>query len=277
MTQIKYFDIHSHLDFPDYKEDFPEIMSRMTDAQIGTITIGTDLESSKRAVQMAETYPNVWACIGIHPADNHAESWDEEEFAKLVSHPRVVAVGECGLDFFRLPVNEKTGEVDLEEADLEKVTAEKERQQILFEKQIQFAIKYDKTLMIHCRDAYEEVFETLAKYKKESSQLRIHLHFYAGDIEITKKFLELDCTFSFTGVITFAKQYDEVIKFLPLEKIMSETDAPFVAPVPNRGRRNEPAFVIEVIRKLAELRNLPLEEMSEILYQNAITRFNIKI
>jgi len=266
---IKYFDIHSHLDFPEYGPDFDNIIENMNKVEVGTITVGTDLESANRAVALAEKYENVWACIGIHPADNHNEIWNEEEFEKLVKRPKVVAIGECGLDFFRLPTNELTGEPDLE-----KITIEKARQQELFEKQIQFAIKHDKTLMIHCRDVknsnlvYEETYKTLKKYKLENPALRIHLHFFAGDLEIAKKFLELDCTFSFTGVITFANQYDEVIKFLPLEKIMSETDAPFVAPVPYRGKRNEPAYVLEVIKKLAELKGISIEELTAQIAKN---------
>ena len=277
---IKYFDIHSHLDFPEYGPDFEAVIERMNQNEVGTITVGTDLESAKRAVALADKYENVWACIGIHPADNHIEIWNEQEFEKLVQHPKVVAIGECGLDFFRLPTNEVTDELDLE-----KVTIEKTRQQELFEKQIQFAIKHDKTLMIHCRDVknsnlvYEETYKTLAKYKigelsqekfgeNKSANLRIHLHFFAGDLEIAKKFLELDATFSFTGVITFANQYDEVIKFLPIEKIMSETDAPFVAPVPYRGKRNEPTYVIEVVKKLAELKGLSVEALNKAIFEN---------
>jgi len=293
---IKYFDIHSHLDFPEYGPDFEVVIEHMNQNEVGTITVGTDLESAKRAVALAEKYENVWACIGIHPADNHNEIWNEGEFEKLVQNPKVVAVGECGLDFFRLPTNEATGELDLE-----KVAIEKARQQELFEKQIQFAIKHNKTLMIHCRDVknsnlvYEETYKTLKKYKiGELSQkkfgtskdgtknfigadLRIHLHFFAGDLEIAKKFLELDSTFSFTGVITFANQYDEVIKFLPLEKIMSETDAPFVAPVPYRGKRNEPAYVLEVVKKLAELRGISIEELTAQIRKTVERIFKIAI
>ena len=275
---IKYFDIHSHLDFSEYSPDFGSVIERMNQNEVGTITVGTDLESAKRAVALAEKYENIWACIGIHPADNHNEIWNETEFEKLVQHSKVVAIGECGLDFFRLPVNEATGEPDLE-----KVVIEKARQQELFEKQIQFAIKYNKTLMIHCRDiknsnlVYEETYKTLKKYKLENPALRIHLHFFAGDLEITKKFLELDATFSFTGVITFTNQYDEVIKFLPLEKIMSETDAPFVAPVPYRGKRNEPTYVVEVVKKLAELKGISVEVLSQAIFENIKRVFSISI
>jgi len=269
---IKYFDIHSHLDYPDYQPDFDSIIDRMKESGIATITIGTDLASAERAVALANKYENIWACIGVHPADNHKEIWYEEAFEKLVQDPRVVAVGECGLDFFRLPVNEETGEIDLQKAEVEK-----NRQQELFERQIQFAIKYDKTLMIHCREAYNETYETLKKYKLENPTLRIHLHFFAGGLEIAKKFLELDSTFSFTGVITFAHQYDEVIKFLPLDKIMSETDAPFVAPVPHRGKRNEPSYVLEVIKKLAELKGLSVEELNSRLMKNISKVFSIDI
>ncbi len=278
----KFLDIHSHLDYPEYQSDFESIIYKMRELDIGTITIGTDFASAERAVDLANKYENIWACIGIHPADNHKEKWNEEGFEKLVQNNKVVAIGECGLDFFRLPVNQNTIEPDAQE-----IIFEKERQQELFEKQIEFAIKYDKPLMIHCRDAYKEVYDTLVRYKvgdlsqksfngNKGSNLKIHLHFFAGDIEVAKKFLELDATFSFTGVITFTNQYDEVIKFLPLEKIMSETDSPFVAPVPYRGRRNEPSYVIEVIKKLAELKKISFEQMNECLIKNTLRVFTLK-
>ena len=269
----KYFDIHSHLDFSDYGEDLEKVIDNMEKADVGTISIGTDLESSKRAVSLAKKYKNIWACVGIHPKDNR-EGWNDFEFEKLAAEEKVVAIGETGLDFFD-PENISPARISPEE---------KERQEKLFIKQIELAIKYDKVLMIHCRDiknsnlAYEETYQILEKYKKSDlgRNLKIHLHFFAGDLEIAQKFLELDATFSFTGVITFAKQYDEVITFLPIEKIMSETDAPFVAPVPYRGKRNEPAFVIEIIKKIAELKGISFEEATQILSQNTIKIFKIK-
>jgi len=274
---MKYIDIHCHLDFPDYDADRIGLFARIREYEVGAITIGTDLESSKRAVEIANQNENIWACIGIHPVHDEGtpslvvregpseargdELFDTEEFSKLVLNPKVVAIGECGLDFFRV-----------EPAKLEE---EKERQKKLFEQQIEFALKYDKPLMLHCRNAYDDVLEILENYKQE--KLRGDVHFFAGNIEQAKKFIELGFTLSFTGVITFTKDYDEVMKSLPIESIMSETDAPFVAPVPHRGKRNEPSFVIEVVKKLAEIRGENEEVLREQILQNATKMFDLKI
>lgn len=277
---MKYIDIHCHLDFPDYGEEIGDVLDRMREVGVAGITIGTDLESSKRAVKIAEesekTWNKIWACIGVHPAhggvhpaDNHAEVWDEEEFEKLVQSPKVVGIGECGLDFFRTKPE-----------DLEK---EKERQGNLFRKQIEFAIKYDKPLMLHCRAAYDETLDILREYKDklkeigEESKLRGNSHFFAGTPEQALKYVELGFSCSFTGVITFTHDYDEVIKSLPIDMIMSETDAPFVAPVPYRGKRNEPSFVIEVVKKIAEIRGEDVETVSSAIVHNAERVFGIKL
>ena len=240
----------------------------MKEKEVGAITIGTDLESSKRAVEIANRNENIWACIGVHPADNHTEIWNEAEFEKLIQHPKVVAIGECGLDFFRVKPE------DLEN--------EKERQTKIFTQQIEFAIKHDKPLMLHCRNAYYEVLEILEQYQKDQSdtkeeKLRGDVHFFAGNIEQAKRFVDLGFTLSFTGVITFTHDYDEVIKSIPIKSIMSETDAPFVAPVPHRGKRNEPSYVVEVVKKLAEIRGEDEEVLRLQILQNAIKTFNLKI
>jgi TatD DNase family protein len=297
---MKYIDIHCHLDFPDYGEEIADVLVRMKEGEVSAITIGTDLVSSKRVVEIAEANENVWACIGVHPEEttsprpdiNQSDpllsagegkslslgkeqltegGWDEVEFEKLIQNPKVVSVGECGLDFFRIKPE------DLE--------SEKERQTKLFKSQIEFALKYDKPLMLHCREAYDEVLVILADYKKEAGdKLKGNVHFFAGKVAQAQKFLDLGFTMSFTGVITFPPRlgetgthnYDEVIKFLPIESIMSETDAPFVAPTPYRGRRNEPVFVLEVIKRLAELKEVSFEKMAEQIKQNAERLFDLK-
>lgn len=250
---MKYIDIHCHLDFKDYDPDRAEVLARMQAGEVGAITIGTDLESSKRAVAIAEQNENVWACIGMHPAEETGRGvctgFDENEFGVLVKNPKVVAVGECGLDWFRVQP--------------EKMQEERKRQTNLFEAQINFALSHDKPLMLHCRDSYDDVLDILEFYKKQvGDKLRGNAHFFAGNKDQAKRFLDLGFTASFTGVITFPSRlgetgttdYDEVIKFLPRGSFMSETDAPFVAPTPYRGKRNEPAFVVEVVKKIAEIR-----------------------
>ncbi|MEX0919441.1 MAG: TatD family hydrolase [Parcubacteria group bacterium] len=249
----KYFDIHSHLNFPDYAKDWEEVIKRLKETETYTVTIGTDLESSKRAVALADKYEEIYACIGVHPADDSSASFEVDKFDKLVSHPKVVAVGECGLDFFHA-----------------KKEDDYERQKELFLAQIEFALKYDKPLMIHARDAYNELLNILEPLKQvHGEKLRGNIHFFAGDIEIAQRFFAIDFTISFTGVITFSHDYDEVIRQSPLEKIMSETDAPYVAPKPYRGKRNEPSYVSEVVKIIAKIRGEDEEFIRDTLVNNA--------
>ncbi len=256
-----YFDIHSHINFPEFDADREVVLSRLADSRTATITVGTELISSQSAVALAETNPNVYACIGVHPVDNPARAFEITEFEKLVTHPKVVAIGECGLDYFRLE-----GES----------VEEKKRQKELFRSQIEFALRHKKALMIHSRSAYEDTLVILEEYKKEyGDTLWGNVHFFAGDIKIADSFLALNFSLSFTGVITFTHDYDEVIKSAPLSMIMSETDSPYVAPVPYRGKRNEPSYVNEVVKKIAEIRGEDFEMVKTAMRENALRRFTI--
>lgn len=263
----KYFDIHSHLNFPDYKKDFNEVIKRLKETETHTIVVGTDFESSKQAVELADKYEEIYACIGVHPVDKRKEHFDISKYEKLIKHPKVVAVGECGLDFFHA-----------------NKAADYDRQKKLFLAQIEFAIAYDKPLMIHARparttevvqsggDAYAELLEILEPLKKEyGAKLRGNIHFFAGDVDIAKKFFDIGFTISFTGVITFSRDYDEIIKSAPINMIMSETDAPYVAPVPYRGQRNEPSYVNEVVKRIAEIRGENEDAIRVALVNNALS------
>ncbi|MDO8565458.1 MAG: TatD family hydrolase [bacterium] len=247
----KYFDIHSHPQASEYDADREAIIDRLKDTETHTIAIGTDLESSKQAVELAEKYPEIYASIGVHPVDDPTKSFEVEKFESLISHPKVVAIGECGLDFFHA----------------DKAT-DYERQKKLFLDQINFALTYDKPIMIHARNAYEEILEILESMK--DTKLRGNIHFFAGDWAIAQRFFAIDFTVSFTGVITFTHDYDEVIRQAPLDKIMSETDSPYVAPVPYRGKRNEPSLVCEVVKRIAEIKSLDHELVRGALVQNAL-------
>lgn len=264
----KYFDIHSHLNFEDYKEDWNEVIQRLIDTETGTIVVGTDFISSKRAVEIADKYENIWACIGIHPVDDPTTYFDISQFSELIKHPKVVAVGECGLDFFRTPRSlGEVGQFDVVEV---------ERQKKLFLDQIKFALVHNKPLMLHCRSSYAEVLEILEPMKLEhDDKLRGDVHFFAGSLAEAKRFWKLGFATSFTGVITFVRDYDEVIKNAPLDMIMSETDAPFVSPVPYRGKRNEPSYVSEVVKRIAEIRGEDLEMVQKALVENAKIVFKI--
>ena len=252
-------DIHAHLNFSDYDADRAEVIERARDADCGVINVGTDLSTSRAVVKLAKENENFWASVGLHPkaVDEGISETDWSELEKLASDKKVVAIGECGLDYFK----REGGSVELEV---------KQKQIGIFKRQIELAVKVNKPLMLHIRDAYDEVLEILSsKLQTTPSTLRAHAHFFAGDWAMAKKFLDLNITLSFTGVITFAAQYDGVIKNAPLEMILAETDAPYVAPAPYRGRRNEPLYVAEVIKKIAALKNLPLETVQATLLANA--------
>jgi TatD DNase family protein len=266
--KLEYFDAHSHLYFPDYDEDREEEIAKMKKEKIGTICVATDFESSKKVIELAEKHENIFACIGQHPGDITTNSVFEEKFAKLIDHKKVVAVGECGLDYFRLPKDEA------EVQDLKRI------QKTIFEYHIDLAISYDKPLMLHIRsskgtnDAYYDALEILEKHDKlAGARLRGNAHFFAGDTDILRRLLAIDFTVSFTGVITFTRDYDELIKYTPLDMILSETDAPFVAPVPHRGKRNSPLFVPEVVKKIAEVKNEPFEVVKKAIKANVLKQF----
>ena len=256
--ELKYIDLHSHINLKPLKDDEEAVVRRMVEHGVGTITIGVDLETSKEAIQLAEKYDFIWAGVGMHPTDNTEEVFDKEIYTTLGQHARVVCVGECGLDYFR---------------DQSKET--KVRQEKLFREHIEIAKAVGKPLMIHARpskgsmDAYHDVLDILEVVKKEHPDLRANFHFFVGDIEVARRIISLGFTVSFDGPITFAREYDEVIKFLPLESILVETDAPFAAPVPYRGKTCEPYMVIEIAQKIAEIKNLPLTHTSTALLQNA--------
>lgn len=257
---IKYIDNHSHLNLLEFEKDYREVFERARNAGVGVINVGTDLETSKRAVDIAKELGS-FAIVGHHP--NESNEFDYEAFLELAKDQKVVAIGECGLDYFR----------SAEET--------KEKQKEVFESQIKIALAVDKPLMLHIRDngtgqAYRDVLSILNTYYLiHNTRLRGNVHFFAGTIDIADQFLELGFTLSFTGAITYGHNYDEVIKHIPLDRMLSETDCPFVAPVPYRGKRNEPAYVVEVVKKIAEIKGIPVDDVAEQLLQNSKKLFNI--
>jgi TatD DNase family protein len=284
-NQPKLIDTHTHLNFPDFysSQEVGECIKRAQDKGIWVINVGSDLKSSKLAVEIAEKYDEgVYVSAGLHPNDNKNEIFKVEEYRKLISHPKTIAIGECGLDYFR--VKKENGQ-------------EKERQLEIFKKQIELAIELNKPLMIHCRDTHDEVLEILETYRNSPrdrlgaslrqslGELRGNTHFFSGTWEQAQKYFDLGFMISFTGVITFPTSprlrrtstcdYEEVIRKAPLDKIMIETDAPFVAPVPHRGQRNEPSYIDEVAKKIAEIKNISYEEAAKATTENAKRLFKI--
>lgn len=259
--KYRYVDAHCHLQFEDYDSDRESEIKKMVDSETMGIVVGVDIDSSKQAIKLAEENEHLFACVGIHP---HHDEAHIEELENLIKNPKVVGVGECGMDFFRTKPEEKNKEY--------------ERQKKLFVKQVGLAIKYDKPLMIHARSAYKELVLILSEYKKKAGdKLMANMHFYAGDLEDTKNFLDLGFTFSFSGVVTFARDYDEIVRYIPLSNILSETDSPYAAPIPFRGKRNNPRFVSEVVSVVAKIREEDEEDVRKTLFENAVRVFKLPI
>lgn len=288
------FDSHTHVHFPAYDSDRNEVIKRAQTAGVKMITVGTQLSTSKSAIELAEKYSNdVWATVGFHPSHvvvgcsdvsvgattswyhdkNEQASAEPEEFnvtelEKLARHPKVVAIGECGLDYYRLTT------------DNQQLTTTKNLQKDIFIQQVELAKKVNKPMMIHCRpskgtdDAYNDLLAAISKSQITNPKI---VHFYVGSLVMTKKLMESDFYFTFGGVITFGRDYDEVIKYIPLDRILLETDAPYVAPVPYRGQRNEPAYVIEVAKKLAEIKNTTYEEVVKTITENNQRVFGLQL
>ncbi len=263
---MQYFDIHSHLYFPEFDSDRSEVVSSMKENGIYTTTIGTNIETSKKAVELADQNENIFASVGVHPAHFKSDTFDNE-FENLVKNPKVVCIGECGFDYFRLE---------------DSFQNTKKVQRDLFERQIQLAVNNNKPLMLHCRpskgsmDAYLDTLEILQSYKKDfGSSLLGNAHFFAGDQNILKKFLDIGFTVSFTGVITFTRDYDDLIRYTPDDMIHCETDAPFVSPAPFRGKRNSPENISFVVEKMAEIKGLQINHFKLNLIKNAKRLFNI--
>ena len=252
----EFYDTHAHLDFPDFREEVDEVVQRASDAGISRIvTIGTELESSRRAIDLAKRFDGVFAAVGWHPNDCLAAPDDvSAELERLAKAPKVVAIGEIGIDHYRLPSTRGGSAADDE--------AFKARQVSLFQQQLEVAAKLGLNVVVHQRAAFEaciEVFEPFA------DRVRGVFHCFVNDPAAARRVIDLGSLVSFTGVCTFknAVEVRESLASVPLDKLMLETDAPFLAPVPYRGKRCEPAYVREISQVAAETRGIGLEELAE--------------
>lgn len=279
-------DTHTHLNLAAFNEDREEVLARTVADGVAHINVGTKESTSKLGVEIAEANEGSWAIIGLHPIQTVPGSHDDEEigeggqpfiakgevfnkdhYRELAKSTKVVGIGECGFDYYH-PSKDSYGV-----------------QEEAFIAQIELANELGLPLMIHTRDpksgdvsptgnsAYADVHKVLKQYAKVPG----NIHFYAGNYEQAVKFFDLGFTVSFTGVITFAKVYEEVVRTVPIELMHAETDSPYVAPVPHRGKRCEPRFVAEVVKKIAEIKNLPLEAVQEQLLKNAEKLYGINL
>ncbi len=271
----RYIDIHSHVNFKAFDEDRAEVIKRALDNDTVVINVGTQLDTSRAAVELAEKYEEgVYAIIGLHPVHTSAsyhdekelgeggkeftsrgEVFDKEAYRELLKNPKVLGIGECGLDYYRL--------------DADSI----EKQKKAFVEQIELANEFNKPLMLHIRnnpkdnthDAYADSLELL----KQHAKVKGDVHFFAGNLAVAQSFVDFGFTISFTGVLTFTHDYDEVVKNIPLDMIMTETDSPYITPVPHRGKRNEPLHVQEVVKAIARIKNLSKDEVAKTIMANA--------
>jgi len=280
---------HAHLDYPDFANDLDDVIRRATEAGVTRIiTIGTSVESSRRAVDLAEKYRIVFAVIGIHPT-YVAEAGDDviASLRELAKSPRVVAFGETGLDYHHLPSVEARKQKSVQvfnalqsetEEQLEATIedgAYKSKQAALFEEQLDLAVEFGLNVVIHQRDAWDDTFELMRPY---AGKMRGVFHCFGGTLDQANEVFELGHLVSFTGIVTFknGKQVRDVAAHVPLDKFMVETDCPYLAPVPFRGKRCEPAHTRIVAEAIATARGIPLEEVAEATTETAEKFFRFK-
>jgi TatD DNase family protein len=281
---MKWIDTHAHLNLSAFNDDVEVVVARCVSEEVSVINIGTKFSTSRRAVELAAEHEGLYAIVGLHPIQtvpgthdedeigeggqsfiSRGEEFDTDAFRVLAGSPKVVGIGECGFDYWHCP--KETYEI----------------QETAFLKQIELANELNLPLMIHTRgpkpgeesptgrSVYADVYEIL----KQHSKVAFDVHFYAGTVEEAKAFIDIGGTVSFTGVVTFAKMYEAIIKAIPLDKMHVETDCPYVAPVPYRGQRCEPWMVKEVYKKIAAIRGEDEEIVREQLIQNANILYNI--
>ena len=266
---------HAHLDYPDFAPDFDDVLRRATEAGVTRIiTIGTSVESSRRAVDLAEKHPNVFAVIGVHPTYAHETKEDViMPLRELAKSSRVVAIGEIGLDYHYLPSVETAKRKDVQvfnalqsstEEQLEATIedgAYKAKQAELFEQLLDLAVELKFNVVIHQRDAWDDTLEILRNYGRQVSGV---FHCFGGTLEQANEVLDLGHLVSFTGIVTFknGKQVREVATKVPMDSFMVETDCPYLAPVPHRGKRCEPAYTRLVAEEIARARGISLEEIA---------------
>jgi len=266
-------DTHAHVNFNTYKDDADEVIRRCLDNNIWMINVGSQYTTSKRAVKIAEKYKQgVYAAIALHPVhlgpskyideeeaqfQTREEKFDKQKYKELAKNPKVVAIGETGLDYYRIK-NHESGIKSL--------------QKEVFVQHLELAQEVNKPIIFHCRKAYDDLLNEL---QVANYELRGVLHCFMGKWSQAEEFLNMGFYLGFNGLITYCRDYDKVIKNTPLEKILIETDCPYLTPVPHRGERNEPLYVKYVAEKIADLKELSFEEVAEQTTKNARDLFGI--
>lgn len=256
-------DTHAHLDFKEFDHDRDEVIKRALGSGVEKIiNVGCNLERSQNSIILAQKYNNVYATIGVHPHDvkKYELGIMGQELKNKAKREKVVAIGECGLDYYRI------------ESDQDKA-----RQKEFFKIHLEIAQKLNLPLIIHCRNAFDDLL-TLVKAERQKSKIRGVTHCFSGTLHYAREFLDLGFLISFTGSITYVRPQGElltVVREIPLDKMMIETDSPYLAPVPHRGERNEPAYVRFVVEKIAGIKGLDFKEVADQTSRNAINLFGL--
>ena len=263
---MELIDVHGHLTDEAYENDLETVVANCDEALLAYISAGCDFSSSKKVVEFASKHEKAYAVVGVHP--ENIEDWDEGSFEKLkefAKNEKVVGIGEIGLDYHYLQ--------DLSSDEIEE---NKRKQRSIFEKQIDLANQLSLPVVVHSRDAMGDTIEILKNNPPKRKSL---LHCYSGSLESAKILMNMGFSFSFGGVTTFknAKNVQEVVKNLPLERVLLETDCPYLSPEPFRGRRNEPKNVIYVADAIARLKNISIDEVARVTTNNAKKMFDFKI
>ncbi len=276
-------DTHAHVNFNAFKDDADEVIRKTLGEDTWMILVGTEYKTSKRALDYANKYEKgVYAAIGLHPIHlyeleakdeeyeftTRAEEFNYGVYEKLGHFEKAVAIGEVGLDYHHISP----------QADIQAV---KEKQQAVFFEQLILARRLDKPVIIHCRQAHDDMLKVLKKFRQEQRDLIPTgrpwgvMHCFSGDEDLAWQYFSLGLIISFTGLITFSRQWDDLIRKLPNDKFMVETDTPFMTPEPFRGQRNEPILVKYVAKRIAEIKNLSVDRVAEITTENAKNLFKI--
>lgn len=279
MANEHFLDAHTHIQFSGYDADRSAVLARAAEADVYMINVGTQRDTSARAVALAEEHAagGVYAAIGLHPVHTSKSFHDEKElgggeaakaftsrgevfdydyYRSLAVHPKTLAIGECGLDYFHFADDEPRDE-----------QIQKQKDALLA--QCVLARDVQKPIMIHCRDAFHELIPFLKQHYSDADAKPGIVHFFTGTKDDALALLDLGFSFTFGGVVTFTHDYDAAIAAIPIDRILSETDAPYVAPVPFRGKRNEPAYVVHTVAKLAERKGVTPAEMKAQIWANA--------
>ena len=267
------FDSHSHLNFKAFDEDRGQVIERCRQADMGVINVGAAYDTSEKAVQIADA-KQIYASIGLHPIHVFDEEFIVAAYQKLIdaNQAKIVAMGETGLDYFHLDMSFAKGAQSVAEI--------KSLQKQVFLSHLELAKKNNLAVIVHGRngkdepEAYQDIYQTL----KDFAYARGVVHCYGGNLAEAKMFVDLGFYLGFTGIVTFDKTgvLEEIIKWMPMDKILIETDAPYLSPEPYRGKRNEPIYVQYVAEKIAKIKNQTTAEIIDITGNNALKLFNLK-